>query len=358
MKKEEIYQSFLPHSSTISAESYQAMIHPPFSHRSSQFENLYQNLQKNLQKLTKTKLPFFFLPSSARGSLEGLTRNLNKGKILHLINGAFSQQWAEISQRNQLACEILEFPWHTPICPQAVKEKIQAKNFDCIALVHSETSTGILNPLSEIAQIVRQYSNALLLVDAVSSFGATSLPKEDIYPDILLASTQKALALPAGLTLFSLSEKALARCNQNSYQEFYFCLDEIKKAHQKNQTHITPPINLLLGLQYQLEKILHQEGIKERYQRHCENQKQIITWAENQKIPIYAPPKFRSPTLTTLNSKNLFDSNKITKRMKEKGFLIDNGYGILKNKTLRLAHMGETTQKQIKTLLLNLETCL
>src|SRR4029077_16834969 len=145
------------------------------------------------------------------GVMEGAIRNLVGQRVLCCMCGAFSDKWLEGARRRGKEAEPLQVTWGSAIDHKAIDAKLASGTFDTVTLIHNETSTGVMNPLPEICCTLAKYPDVTLVVDAVSSFSAMPIPMDALGIDVLLTGSQKALALPPGFALFSVSEKAFAR---------------------------------------------------------------------------------------------------------------------------------------------------
>ena len=213
---------FIPGPVDIAQSTYEAMMTPVIGHRGGDFEALYADIQPGLKELFKTDGQVFISTSSAWGVMEGAIRNLVKKKVLNLCCGAFSDKWYGVSQSCGKEAEKIQVEWGEAIDPEAVRAKLDEGGFDTVTLVHNETSTGVLNNLGEIAKVVKSFDDVLLVVDTVSSFSAVPINFDELGIDVQLCGVQKALALPPGLALFTLSEAALERAKTVDTRGYYF----------------------------------------------------------------------------------------------------------------------------------------
>ena len=342
---------FIPGPVDISPTTYEAMCSPMIGHRGKDFETLYASIQPGLQEIAGTKRPVFLSTSSAWGVMEGAIRNLVQKKVLTLCCGAFSDKWFDVSQRCGKEAEKIQAEWGQPIDPEVVRAKLAEGGFDTVTLVHNETSTGVLNPLSDIAAVVNEFDDVLLVVDTVSSFSALPIPTDEIGVDVLLAGVQKAMALPPGLSVFVVSEKALERAETTNDRGYYFDFLEFEKNHQKNNTPSTPSISLLYALNSMVSSIM-EEGLENRFRRHSETNAQVHKWVEENGFELFAPDGFRSKTLTAVENNRGIDVPAFIKAVRERhNFLINGGYGKIKGKTFRISNMGNETLSTMDELL-------
>src|SRR6476620_4514223 len=236
---------FIPGPVEVSEKTLKAMCQPMIGHRGSDFKELYRELQPGLKTLFGTERPVFLSTSSAWGVMEGAIRNLVGHKVLNCMCGAFSDKWFDVSKRCGKAAAALQVNWGDPILPEIIEERLSSGGFDALTLIHNETSCGVRNPLPEIAGVVRKFSEVMFIVDIVSSFSTERISMDALGIDVLLAGSQKALALPPGLALFSVSERALRRAETISDRGYYFDFVEFAKNHEQHMTPSTPAIPLI-----------------------------------------------------------------------------------------------------------------
>lgn len=345
----------------ISAETYAAMATPMIGHRSKDFVNLYDDIHPRLQELFGTTTqPVFLSTSSAWGVMEGALRNLaGHKKVLCCCSGAFSDKWVDVARRCGLDAEALQYDWGTPVNPADVKEKLDTGEFDVVTFIHNETSTGVMNPLAEVAEVVRSYGDDIMLVtDTVSSFSVVPMKFDELGVDVMLLGTQKALALPPGLALFSVSERAFARAETVEGRGYYFDFLEFKKNQEKSMTPSTPCIHTIYGLHHQLDNIFA-EGLEARFARHEKLNGMVHAWIDSKGLDYLAPEGFRSKSLTCISNNKEIDVAKLQGIMRdEHSIALDGGYGKVKGKTFRISNMGDENETTINTLLAALDDSL
>lgn len=342
---------FAPGPIDVSPETFAAMSHTMIGHRGSDFEKLYASLRPGLQSVFGTSRPVFLSTSSAWGVMEGALRNLVQKKVLCLCCGAFSDKWYDVAQKLGYEAEKIQVEWGQAIDPEAVRAKLNEGGFDTVTFIHSETSTGVLNDLEAIAKVVKSFPDTMLLVDTVSSLSTVPIHFDQLGADVMLAGVQKALALPPGLALFTVSEAAMARAKATPNRGYYFDFLEFEKNDAKNNTPSTPCISILFGLQYILGEI-EREGLDARYARHAETNDMIHQWGTRHGFECFAPEGARSKALTCFKTPDGFDlSGFISKLKSDHNFLINGGYGKIKGETFRISNMGNETPATIQTLI-------
>ena len=349
---------FIPGPVEVSEETFHAMSRPMIGHRGSGFQDLYASIQPKLQKILYTKNPVFISTSSAWGVMEAAVRNLVAKKVLNCCCGAFSDKWFDVSKRCGKDAEALKVEWGQPILPEQIDAKLKTGQFDAITLVHNETSTGLMNPLADIAQVMKKYPDVMFIVDTVSSMTALKIDTDALGIDVILAGTQKAWALPPGLAVFAVSERALKKAETIPGRGYYFDFLEFKANHDKNMTPSTPSIPHIYGLQYKLEQF-EKEGLEHRYARHLAMAQSTREWAKSGGFELFPKTGYESVTLTCVKNNRNIDVAKLQKTLKERyNVLIDGGYGQIKGKSFRLAHMGDETPETVKQLQTQLDDCL
>jgi len=351
MPKTDHIKLFIPGPVEISEKTYRAMTRPMIGHRSGDFKKLYAGIQPRLQTLFGTKQPVFISTSSAWGVMEGAIRNLVGKKVLNCMCGAFSDKWFDVSKRCGKEAEALKVEWGQPILPEQVDAALAKGGFDVVTLIHNETSTGVRNPLKEIADVVRKYPDVLLVVDTVSSFSTEAIPMDELGIDVLLTGSQKALALPPGMALFSVSERAFERAATINDRGYYFDFIEFKKNQEQDMTPSTPVIPHIYALESKLDDIFA-EGPEARYARHAKLNGIVHEWVKARGFEFFAAEGYRSVSLTCVKNNREIDVAEWIKRLREKYHcVIDGGYGKIKGATFRISNMGDETEETITELL-------
>ncbi len=349
---------YIPGPIEVSQKTYQAMSSPMIGHRSSDFQALYGGIQPRLQELFGTTQPVFLSTSSAWGVMEGSIRNAVAKKVLCCCAGAFSDKWLDVAQRCGKQAEALQYEWGEPIRPEDLDAKLATGEFDAVTLVHNETSTGVMNDLAELAAVLRKYDDVVSIVDTVSSFSAVPTPVDELGIDVLLTGSQKALALPPGLALFTVSEKGFERAKTLPDRGYYFDFIEFQKNQEKDMTPSTPCISLIYGLRSKLEDIFA-EGVEKRYQRHEKLNGLVHDWVRGHGFEFFAPEGYRSKSLTCVRNNKELDLPQLIKLLKTNhSMVIDGGYGKIKGQTFRISNMGDETEESIKVLLAALDDSL
>ena len=327
-------------------------------HRGQDFKDLYRDIHPKLQTLFGTKQPVFLSTSSAWGVMEAAIRNLADRGVLCCMCGAFSDKWLDVARRCGKNAEPLQVDWGKHIDHKDVDRALASGKFDAITLVHNETSTGLMNPLPEICGTVAKYPDVALIVDTVSSFSAMKIDMDPLGIDVMLTGAQKALALPPGFSLFSVSEKAFARAEKIDNRGYYFDFLEFKKQQAEWMTPSTPSIGHTFALQSKLDEIF-EEGLETRYARHARTNALVHDWVRRTGFDFFAEEGYRSKTLTCVANNRGIDILSMVRKLRDKHHVvIDPGYGKLRGKTFRLSNMGDETEHTVAQLLACLDDVL
>ena len=346
---------FVPGPVDVADEVLQAQAVPMLPHRSKEFEAIYRRASEKSQQLFFTSHRVFLTASSGTGLQEAAIRNFVDKKVLSCVNGAFADRWYEVALANGKDVKKLSEEWDQPIRPDRVADSVKRGGFGALTIVHNETSTGLQNPVQEIAEAVRAVApETLILVDAVSSLGGAKIEMDAWGLDMVFTSSQKCLALPPGLALGAVSDRAMKRAEKIENRGWYFDLVRMETHRLKDSSPATPAMSLIFALDYQLDRILA-EGLENRFARHSAMAKRVQDWAEEHDLNMYAPEGFRSQTVTTIKNERGWDVSALNKFLLERGMRIANGYGTLKNITFRIAHMGEIQMADINELLKAME---
>jgi aspartate aminotransferase-like enzyme len=338
---------FLPGPTDVRDEVMAAMMQPMIAHRGSAFEQLFERLQRGLRPVFKTERPVYISSSSATGMMEAAIRAAPPGRVLSLVNGAFSERFAHIASMCARDVDRYDVGWgqiHT--IPQ-LDERLSMRKYDAITVVHSETSTGALNDVRAISDCAHRHG-AVCLVDSVSGAAGAELRFDEWKLDYVLTGSQKAFALPPGISFAVASSAFIDRASANVGRGVYFDLVELDAYARRNQTPSTPALPLFYALEVQL-KTIGVEGVEARWARHkamaARTQEWIAKVADEtgKRVSNIAPLGFQSPTVSTIVLPTGLPSETFTPAVAKKGIVVGNGYGKLKSSTFRIGHMGDHT---------------
>ena len=354
---------FLPGPTEVSASVLRAQARPMMRHRGADIQAFMRELQEGLQRTLLTRRPVFIATSSGTGLMEAAVRNGASRGVLALTNGAFSERFAAIARTCGLDVDTLAVEWGEHHDPEAVRRQLSNERYEAVTVCHSETSTGVLNPIAEIAEAVHEHDDTLILVDSVSGAAGAELRVDEWGLDFLLTGSQKAFALPPGLAFGVASGRMMERSARVTNKGSYFDLVGFQEQMERFQTPTTPALTLLYSLQTQLAA-MRDEGIETRWDRHLAMAGRCWEWVDHMRegrgvgLEVLACQGFRSPTVTCISLPEGMAGPTIVAAMNEKGFVIGGGYGKLSEGTIRIGHMGDHTLEELETLLAALEAVL
>ncbi|MHC4315311.1 MAG: pyridoxal-phosphate-dependent aminotransferase family protein [Planctomycetota bacterium] len=318
---------FIPGPVKVNDDVLQQLARPTLGHRGKEYTQLHGETVDMLKKILFTDQNVFLSTSSASGIWEAAIRNCVgfDETVLCTCCGAFSDKWATVAKN----------------CGRNVDE-LKAYN---------ETSTGLTNPLYEVSEMMKQkYPDVLVFVDAVSAMVGMPLHFDQLGWDVTFASVQKAFAIPPGLAVAAVSNRALEKSKSVPGRGYYFDFQLFAKSAEKNQTLTTPNIPHIMALNYQCEKLV-KEGMENVWKRHEEMAEFVRAWAK-EKFALFCDEKYASNTLTTFkNTRGINIAETISSIQQKHNTIFGNGYGKLKEDTFRIAHMGDITLEDLKELL-------
>ncbi|MCL4260481.1 MAG: aminotransferase class V-fold PLP-dependent enzyme [Anaerolineales bacterium] len=346
---------FVPGPVDVAPEVLQAQTAPMLPHRSKEFEATFRSASEKAQQLFYTQYRVFLFAASGTGLQEAAIRNFVSKRVLSVVNGAFADRWHDVAEANGKETEKLSFDWDQPASPELVADAVKRGGYEALTIVHNETSTGLQNPIKEVAEAVRAASpDTLILVDAVSSLSGAKIEMDAWGLDMVLTSSQKCLALPPGLALGAVSDRAMEKAKSVENRGWYFDFLRMEKHRLKDSSPATPAMSLIFALDLQLDRILA-EGLEQRFARHSAMAKRVQEWASMHDLEMYAPEGYRSQTVTTIKNDDNINAPDLNAFLKPKGMRIAGGYGPIKASTFRVAHMGETQMTDIEDLLVAME---
>jgi aspartate aminotransferase-like enzyme len=339
---------FIPGPTEVAPEVLQKMATPMIGHRTKDASKLQREISEKMRKVMFTENPILLSTSSGSGLMEGSIRSLTAKRAIVFTVGAFGNRWYKMAEANGVPADKWEAEWGKPVTPEIVEKYLSTGKYDVMTVTHNETSTGVMNPVEEIAEVRRKYPDVLWLLDAVSSLAGAKIEVDKLGVDVCIASMQKALALPPGLAVCSASERALEHGKQVKQRGWYLDLLEIYKYVQSkdHQYSATPSLSHMFALNFQLDRIL-EGGLENRFARHREMAEYTRNWAKKH-FALFPEERYASLTLTTVTNTRNISVKDLNGELGKMGMQISNGYGDLKEKTFRIAHMGELTMADIK----------
>ena len=341
---------FIPGPTDVTPETLQTMQQAMIGHRSQEFVDLFARIQTNLKQVFQSPSRVFVTASSGSGLFEGAMRNCVAQRVLVCECGVFGQRWYEAAKRNGLPCDLISSEWGSPNLPDQVESALEKNTYDVLIVVHNETSTGIENPIAEIAARARSvHPDLVIMIDAVSSAGGVQLKPVEWDLDIVVSSSQKCFALPPGLAFACVSERAMQRAHTVEQRGWYFDFLLLDEFLQRDLTPATPAMSLLFALDYQLTRILD-EGLEARIARHHEMATLVHDWGR-ERFELFAAKGYRSKTITAIRNTREIDVPKLNTYLARHDMVLADGYAKLKGITFRIGHMGETRPQDVQELL-------
>ncbi len=318
-----------------------SMARPLVHHRDPAFEEIFAEVREGLKYVFQTKQDVLILASSGTGAMEAAVVNtLCRGDTALVVRGGkFGERWGEICEAYGVKVVPIDVVWGEAVEPDLVARALEADpTIKAVMVQACETSTGVLNPIKELCEIVKGRDNTILIIDAISALGGVSLPMDEWGIDVMVAGSQKALMVPPGLAFIALSEKAWRFVEVSDLPKYYFDLKEELKMQRKNQTHFTPAISLIVGLREALRRI-KAEGLERVFKRHMVLARATQEAVKAMGLEVFS--KAPSPTVTAIKVPPSVNGEKLKDRLEERhGIVIAGGQEALKGKVIRIAHMG------------------
>lgn len=345
---------FLPGPTHVPEAVRQEMTHPPVGHRAPSFKALYAEIAERLPTVFRTAREVVTVTGSGTLGLEIALASLVRRSVLCLTAGAFSERWLKIARSLDKDADQLSVPWGKTLDPDLIREALRRRTYDAVTVCHNETSTGVLHPLEDIARAVREESHALLLVDAVSSLAGAPLETDAWGLDVVVTSSQKALAVPPGLALLAVSERAEQRAAAVERRGFYTDVLRYLDQHRRGGTITTPAMAQYHALHRALGDVL-EEGLEARWARHRALRARVETWvtetAGARGVRYASSPDGASPTVSCLRPPSGWTAPGWVAALAERGFTVGGGYGDWKESTFRIGHMGAVRMQDLERLL-------
>jgi len=343
-------------------EVLEAMRFQMFSHRSKEYQELHKDATLRLKSfLGAEKATVLLIPSSGTGFMEASVRNAitPRGKVLVTVIGEFGNRYKEAVERNGRIPVVLEKPLGKAVKPEELDDALKKNpDVEAVTITYNETSTGVLNPLRELAKVAKEHGK-LVFVDAVSAMGAADIRVDDWGIDLVFASSQKAFGLPPGLAMAAVSEEVFERAKRMPERGLYFDLLEIREFLEKQwSTPTTPPISIIIGLDVMLRVIEKMGGREAWLKMYSDRAETIRKGVLELGLELFAEPGYYSPTITVVYNPPGVKGPVIYEELRKRGIEIAKGYGKVRDVTFRIGHMGYITKEDIDELFKNLREVL
>ncbi len=340
---------FTPGPVQIAPRVLRASGRPMLHHRTQEFQNMLTNVITGMKVLFGTQGDVLLLHTSGRGGMEGALRNIfcPGDKLLCVCNGKFGDMFAEIAEFSGFHVQRIFERWLTPVDVPRIDAILESDPaIKGVTVVHSDTSTGVLNPVEEIGRVVRKHDR-LLLVDCISSLGAMAFKTDDWKVDVAVTASQKGLMAGAGLSFVAINERAWQAAERGAVPGYYVNFANIKEFYdQKHQTPGSTPVSLVMAVNESLDMIF-EEGPENVYRRHHIIAAAVRKAVEAMGLTVLPPENVgRTDCLTLLETPEGVDPNEVKERAKTRyGILLASGLGHLKNSALRIGHLGTVTPR-------------
>jgi len=346
---------FLPGPTEVHPDVLAAMTRPMIAHRGREMVDLMKRLESPLQRLSRTKRRVLIGTCAATGFMEMAVRSGVRQRALSLVGGAFGERFAAIVAATGREVVRLEVPYGRTVEPDMLRDALKRTEVDAVTIVHSETSTGALAPLAELAQVVHERDDVLLLVDAVTSMAGSPVETDKWGLDFVFTGSQKALALPPGLAVGVASERMIERAKTVPERGAYLDVLAFDQAAGDYQPTNTPALSLLYALDRQMQRIEAEGGVEARWSRHEQMRSMVETWIDERgdKLGMGMLPAAgrRSWTVSCVTVPEDRSARDCAYAIRDKGWIVGTGYGKLKTSTFRIGHMGDHTPARLEELL-------
>ena len=344
---------FVPGPTWVRPEILAELTRPMIGHRSPEFRELFGGINRDLKDLFATQQTTFVMTASGTGVMQAALENCVARRVLVTTCGAFSERWYNIAESLGYEVDRLDAGWGKAVEPEALADHLarhSRAHYDAVTITHNETSTGVTNDVEALAAVVRDGApDALVLVDSVSGLGGIPFRFDEWGIDVCLASVQKAIGLPPGITVVAASEQALVRARKHPYRGSYFDFIAYKESADNESVPSTPAIPQFYALGAQLEHIVRGEGLEPRFDRHRRMRQLVHERTAGFATPA-VDPAIASATVTALVPQHRTPES-IRTEMKRRGYTLGGGYGEWKDRTFRIGHMGDMPLEDLEAML-------
>ncbi|WP_026909217.1 pyridoxal-phosphate-dependent aminotransferase family protein [Paucisalibacillus globulus] len=339
----------IPGPTPIPPSIQQAMMKPMIGHRDLETKKLVNSIRPGLKKIFGAEEEVAIISGSGTSGLEAAVVNaVNPGdEVLVIITGSFGDRFAQICEAYQLHVHKLHYEWGKAFIPEEIASFLASHpSIKAVFATYCETSTGVLNPIKELAKTIKQNSDALIIIDGVSCIGAVETKLDEWGIDLCVTGSQKAFMLPPGLTFIAGSKRAWNIIEKSNNPRFYLDLRKYRKAIQDNSTPFTPALSLLYGLEQSL-MLLEKEQLHHVYKRHHVMKEMTRAAFKAIDIPLLTIDEDASPTVTAIKPDN-FEADVLREMLKKEfGLILAGGQSKLKGKIFRIGHMGYSSPADI-----------
>lgn len=352
----------IPGPTNVAPSVLRAMCKPPLSHTSQEFANIFKEALNGLKRVFMTESEVFVVAGSGTLALEMAVANILEpgDKVLSAVSGFFGQYFVEMCKVYGAVPRVLEVPYGMAVKPEQVREALKEGGFKAVTVTHVETSTGVANPIKEIGEVVKKYSDAFYIVDTVCSLGGMEVRVDDWGIDVCVSGSQKCVGVPPGLAFVAVSQKALEYLERRKtpvsswYGSFKNWLPVMR---DPTKYFATPPVNMIYALHEALRLVLD-EGLENRFRRHHVLAEAFRAAMNALNLKIVAERGYEADTVTAIYYPEGIDDNLFRGEMKKYGIVVASTLGPLKGKGFRVGHMGNVNQNDIAATISAIENTL
>ncbi|SHM26561.1 aspartate aminotransferase [Caldanaerovirga acetigignens] len=352
----------IPGPTEVPEQVLRAMQAPMINHRGEEFTSLFKKVSEEIKEVFQTKNDVLVFPSAGTGAMEAAIANLfSPGDLIVSFScGVFGDRFADIAEAFGARVERIKVEWGRPVTYEIVRERISKdtkKEIKGVLFTHNETSTGVLNDIKSLREAVGDHP-ALVIVDAISSLGAVELNTDEWQIDVVVAGSQKALMIPPGLGLVSVSERAWKAVEDSKMPKYYWNFKNAKKSLEKGETPYTPAVSLVYALEESLKQIFD-EGLENIIMRHKLLAKALREGLKNLGFRLFAQDSWASPTVTAVDISDFQGKINFSKALKNRfNITVAGGQEKLKGKIIRIGHVGYVDELDIINVLSAIEMIL
>ena len=339
----------------------ESMSHPMINHRGPEYKELLIRNTDRLKQVFGTKNDVYILTSSGTGAMEAAVVNvLSPGdKLLNANVGEFGERFGIIAERYGADVTTLDFPHGEAVDIDQLREALKKDpEIKVVSVTHNETSTGVTNPLKEIAAVVKGEFGKLILVDGISSVCSLPLETDAWGLDVVATASQKGWMMPPGFAFLSFSEDAWKAYEQSTMPKFYFDMGMYKHYYEIGQPPYTPAVSLMFAMDLALEQIVA-EGMGSVFERHASIGRFTRAGVKKLGLSLLAKEQFASDTVTAVRIPQEVEAAKLMSKMRvEHDVVLAGGQGPLSGKIFRIGHMGRVTEGEIQDVIESLDVVL
>ena len=330
-----------------------AMSHEAFSHRGPYYQQIQHAVTEGMKAIFQTKNDVLMLTTSGTGAMEAVIQNcfLPGDEVVIPVNGLFGELFYEVAKGYSLAIKRVEFEYGTAADIREVMKHVTPRTKG-VLLIHNESSTGVVNPIQEFGQALKD-TDALLIVDSVSGAGGIPIRMDDWHIDVIFTASQKALMSPPGLAFVAIGEKAWKKIEAVHNPRYFFNFLRDREYGRRNLTVHTPATHTMLAV-YEALKMIGEEGLERVFERHARNARLVREGMRELGFRIFAKDDaYASPTLTTILAPGLAEY--YVQELAKQNILVGAGKSSLKKNTFRVGTMGYVHKKDVRTFLMAME---